>query len=74
MVDLVNIPAIDEVTDVSDLRIVLYQSGRLIHAPLQQVIDAVINGSGIVLEGDEGGSSAILLLLEGDESGTLLLN
>lgn len=73
MVDLVNIPAIDEVTDTSNLRIVLYQSGRLIHAPLEQVINAVLNGSGIILEGDEGGSSAFLLLLEGDESGTLLI-
>lgn len=73
MVDLVNIPAVDEFTDTTDVRVVLYQSGRLVHAPLAQLIDVVINGSGIILEGDMGGSSAILLLLEGDFSGTLLL-
>ena len=73
MVDLVNIPAVDEFTDTADIRVVLYQSGRLVHAPLAQLIDVVLNGSGILLEGDAAGSAPNLLLLEGDFSGTLLL-
>lgn len=74
MVDLVNIPAVDTFDDTSDVRVVLYQSGRLVHASLNQLIDTVLNGSGILLEGDMASGGTNLLLLEGDESGTLLLN
>lgn len=74
MVDLTNIPPVDTFDDTSDVRVVLYQSGRLVHASLNQLIDTVLNGSGILLEGDMASGGTNLLLLEGDESGTLLLN
>lgn len=79
MVDLVNIPAIDGIENAADTRLVLYQSGRLVHTPLQQIIDAIasvisdIVGEGLLLEGDEYGLGLSFLLLEGDESGILLL-
>lgn len=79
MVDLVNIPAVDGITDAANTRLVLYQSGRLVHTPLQQIIDAIgsvigdIVGAGLLLEGDEYALGLSFLLLEGDESGILLL-
>jgi len=79
MVDLVNIPAIDGISNAKDARLVLYQSGRLVHTPLQQIIDAIasvigdIVGEGLLLEGDEYGLGLSFLLLEGTESGILLL-
>ncbi|TGP25908.1 hypothetical protein EN828_10495 [Mesorhizobium sp. M2D.F.Ca.ET.185.01.1.1] len=74
MIDLTNIPAVDTFTDTTNIRVVLYQSGTLVHASLNNLIDAVLNGSGILLEGDMASSGSNLLLLEGTESGTLLLN
>lgn len=76
MVDLVNIPAIDGIVDAADIRIVLYQSGRLVSAPLKQLLDAIadITGEGLLLEGDEQVLGVDLLLLEGDEGGVLLIN
>lgn len=74
MVDLTNIPAVDTFDDTSNVRVVLYQSGMLVHASLNNLMDAVLNGSGILLEGDMASSGSNLLLLEGDQSGTLLLN
>jgi hypothetical protein len=69
------IPPIDGIIDASEIRIVLYQSGRLVHAPLLQLLDAIadINGVGLLLEGDEQVLGVDLLLLEGDEGGVLLL-
>jgi hypothetical protein len=75
MVDLVNIPPIDGIVNADDIRIVLYQSGRLVHAPLKQLLDAIadITGVGMLLEGDEQVLGVDLLLLEGDSGGVLLL-
>lgn len=79
MVDLVNIPAIDGITNAKDARLVLYQSNMLVHTPLQQIIDVIaevisdITGEGLLLEGDEYGLGLSFILLEGDESGILLL-
>lgn len=72
---MVSTPApIDGISDSSTIRLLLYQSGRWVHAPLSQLIDAIadIAGEGLLLEGDMGGLLE-LLLLEGDESGLLLL-
>jgi hypothetical protein len=79
MVDLVNIPAIDGIENAADARLVLYQSGTLVHTPLQQIIDILaevisdITGEGLLLEGDEYGLGLSFMKLEGDESGILLL-
>lgn len=73
--NIVNIPAIDGVVDSSEMRIVLYQSGRLVHAPLKQLLDAIadINGVSLLLEGDAQVLGVDLLLLEGDYGGAILL-
>lgn len=72
--------AIDGIDDSSEIRLVLYQSGRFIHTPLQQILDAILDaidtalgGEGLLLEGDESGLGFSFLSLEGDESGALLL-
>ncbi|TIR87369.1 MAG: hypothetical protein E5X05_01340 [Mesorhizobium sp.] len=71
---------IDGISDGSEIRLVLYQSGRFVHTPLQQILDAILGaidaaagGEGLLLEGDEFGLGFSFLTLEGDESGTLLL-
>lgn len=72
---LFNLPAIDELDDVTETRVVLYQSGRLVHASLLQILDAVsgIDGEGLLLEGDAQGLGLDVLLLEGDAEGALIL-
>lgn len=73
--NIVNIPAVDGIVDSSEMRILFYQSGRLIHAPLKQLLDAIadINGVSMLLEGDAQVLGVDLLLLEGDYGGALLL-
>lgn len=46
MADIVNIPAISGITDTKDTRVVIYQSGSLVHTPLQQVLDIPVNAIG----------------------------
>jgi hypothetical protein len=72
-----NIPAIGDLTDVKNVRLVLYQSGRLVHAPLLSVFNLLfdeIEGVGILLSGDEQTVGSDRIELSGDESGYLLLS
>lgn len=76
---MTDIPAISGIYDTSQTRLVLYQSGRMVHTPLQQIIDVIVaqviealdERDGLILQGDEGSD---FIGLEGDETGILLLN
>src|SRR5690349_12758308 len=43
--DNIQIPAIGEITDITNMRIVLLQSGRFVSAPLASVANAIIKAA-----------------------------
>lgn len=73
----IQIPAVGEITDVTAIRVVLIQSGRLVSAPWPTLANTIVDvGTGtdrLLLVGDEQNTGFDDLLLEGDESGDLLL-
>jgi len=75
--DNIQIPAIGEITDITNMRIVLLQSGRFVSAPLASVANAIIDvsqGVGLLLSGDAQETGFDRVALSGDESGDLLLS
>jgi len=71
-----NIPAVSGITDFSKVRLALVYNGHIVSAPLEQVFQAFLgglNGQGLLLSGDMQASGFDRLLLEGDQSGDLLL-
>lgn len=73
----IHIPAVGEITDITDTRIVLLQSGRLVSAPLASIANLIIDAASLealLLSGDEQHTGFDRIELSGDESGDLLLN
>lgn len=66
---LTNLPAVSDLDNVMDARVVLYQSGQLVHMPLlglANLLLAAAEGSFLLLEGDQQVTGFDGILLEGD--------
>lgn len=75
---LINLPAIEDFDDVSDIRVVIYQHGRFAHAPLIKLVNMILDqtreGGFMLLSGDEQTTGHDRIIYSGDVSGAMLLN
>lgn len=66
---ITNLPAIGGLDDVSEARVVLYQSGQLVHLSLLDLVSLVLSvaeGEYLLLSGDEQTTGLDGILIEGD--------
>lgn len=67
------IPAIDSIEDLAQARVVLYQSGQIIHTSLLDLVQRILSaaeGDLLLLEGDAQATAFDGVLLEGDAQNT----